>query len=405
MTEKKIKDIAEKLVEMPYSADKNIIDLIEDYLRNTEYFKENPSNIVINKKQKAVTFLVFGKKDDNPNTVLLHNRLGKDIAEKSAFESDEERNCINKLDKNGAAILLDFVEEYGKRSAELSGNLVASFYIDDSPKKGIEYCLPFYDRMKREGFQFKLAISNEGEIGRGPYGEAINYVRIYTGAATLIEVSFAFESKKAAETFTGKLSNLDPSYFSDGFLGEKVCEGIRYYIESAEGGFLVNARLAIIGTKLSEVKERLVKLAGKNECKVSFRPYFMPHYYLRYEDEFCPSDRVVIKTIEKNAADVFLNSKIKYEIRHFNQRETDSSMLLMDDGEPTLDFWMSEFPSFGKELEKLMMQVKSVNILPVNFGICGVVSDDRNVMINEDYVYKYLPELEKRVIDKMLTVK
>ncbi|GEM_PF-5725643 len=405
MTEKKIKDIAEKLVEMPYSADKNIIDLIEDYLRNTEYFKENPSNIVINKKQKAVTFLVFGKKDDNPNTVLLHNRLGKDIADKSAFESNDMRRVINKLDKSGVAILLSLVEEYSRGSAELSGNLVASFYIDDSHKKGIEYCLPFYDRMKREGFQFKLAISNEGEIYLHATEEQKNSVRIYTGAASVCEVSFTLENKTAAEIFAGKLSKLDPSYFSDGYFGEKVCEGIRYYIESAEGEFLVNARLAIIGAKLSEVKESLVKLAGENECKVSFRPYFMPHYYLRYEDEFCPSDRVVIKTIEKNAADVFLDSKIKYEIRHFNQQETDSSMLLMDDGEPTLDFWMSEFPSFGKELEKLMMQVKSVNILPVNFGICGVVSDDRNVMINEDYVYKYLPELEKRVIDKMLTVK
>lgn len=269
MIDTEIRELTEKLVNINSvngtEGEVKIAEFIEDYLRNLPYYKEHPENIIIQNipgdalGRKSVIALLFGEKDDNPSTVLLHGHIdtvGIDdygpLRECACFPGklSEELKKISLPDdvkadllsgnymfgrgaadmKSGDAVFLVLLRRLSEHPEELSGNIAASFNpVEENLHTGMITSLPVFDRLKREGFKFRAALNNDFTTALYPGDEEVT---LYTGMGGKVLPCFyirghethtgqCFEGFDAAETAAALVREFQRNCrYADSALGE-----------------------------------------------------------------------------------------------------------------------------------------------------------------------------------------
>lgn len=198
-----IRDLTKKLVAIPSvnsagSGEKEIAEFIEQYLRSIPYFRERPSQVIVqplaNDKlgRKNIFALLCGEKKQCKDTILLHGHIDTVGVEDygslqdAAFNCDELAGRLQKTElpedaardlrsgdflfgrgaldmKSGDAVFLVLARYLSKYPEAFSGNLLFSFNpVEENLHTGILEGLHVLETLREErGLHYLFAINND----------------------------------------------------------------------------------------------------------------------------------------------------------------------------------------------------------------------------------------------------
>lgn len=234
-----IKELTKKLVSIPSvnttNGEKEIGLYIEQYIRNIEYFKMNPNNVIIQKlkndelERRNVFALLKGGNGQYKKTIIFHGHTDTVGVEdfgalkEFAFDSDELARQFQEINlskevqedlnsgeylfgrgaldmKSGDAVFLVILKKLSEVVDELKGNILVTFNpVEENLHTGIIEGLNILDQLKNEqNLKYILAINNDF-ICPMYQGDKTKY--IYTGSVGKLLPSFYIQGK---ETHVGQ---------------------------------------------------------------------------------------------------------------------------------------------------------------------------------------------------------
>lgn len=265
-----ILELTKNMVRIPSvnttSGEKDIALFIESYMREIPYFKNHPSQIIIQPlkddklERRNVFALLKGEKDENPNTIIFHGHIDTVGVEdfgslkEYAFDPDILKEKLSEIQlpkevsedlesgdyifgrgtcdmKSGDAVFMVMMKHIAEHIKDFSGNILLSCNpVEENLHTGIiEGIEVLKDIKKKHKLNYVLAINNDYTCPMYP-GDEHQY--IYTGVVGKLLPCFYIRGQEThvgqcfegfdPTTIAAKLTaaiNLNPK-FSDGYKGE-----------------------------------------------------------------------------------------------------------------------------------------------------------------------------------------
>lgn len=100
--------------------------------------------------------------------------------------------------------------------------------------------------------------------------------------------------------------------------------------------------------------------------------------------------------------EVSSEKKIDFRILHYYPSLSDSSYLSIDDDEASIDVLKNNFPLCESTMKVPIEEIKDLSIPTLNIGDYGSDAHKWTERVNIPYTFGVLPELERRLILRLL---
>lgn len=156
----------------------------------------------------------------------------------------------------------------------------------------------------------------------------------------------------------------------------------------------------------------LLSLANITEPAVVlyYAPPYVPHCRLKYIENGASlksegldnKDNLIYEILKDTLAEVSNLNDVDFRILHYYPSLSDSSYLSIDDDEESIATLKKNFPQEENTLNVPLDAIKDLSIPTLNIGDFGVDAHKWTERVNIPYTFGILPELEKKLILRLL---
>lgn len=135
-----------------------------------------------------------------------------------------------------------------------------------------------------------------------------------------------------------------------------------------------------------------------------FAPPYVPHCRLHYDEESASDEEQKIYDILKETSDeVSEGTGTEFRIKHFYPSLSDSSYIDCDDDDNSINVLRENFPVMENIYPVPIDDIRDLSIPALNIGVYGRDAHKWTERVNMPYTFGVLPELEKSLIERLLS--
>ncbi|ARF14930.1 M20/M25/M40 family metallo-hydrolase [Sporosarcina ureae] len=166
-------------------------------------------------------------------------------------------------------------------------------------------------------------------------------------------------------------------------------------------GILAEKQLGDLRDLCFEIVSALQAADPEKKARVIlfFAPPFLPHNYLRAEDDYDTHIQSVISSVLKEVGDTTGES---FELKKFFPYLADGSFLSLHEKKDELDPLTQNLPEWGNVYEIPFDTIKKLNIPSINMGVYGKDGHKWTERVYKPYSFGLLPDLIRKTTVRML---
>ena len=134
---------------------------------------------------------------------------------------------------------------------------------------------------------------------------------------------------------------------------------------------------------------------------VFFAPPYCPHNFLRGKT---PRERAVFGAVTRVASEYTEETGEEMEVKRFFPCLSDSSYLMMDDSDESVNALIGNFPQWEQVYPVPIQEIRRANIPALNFGTYGKDCHKWTERVYKPFTFEALPKITLRALELLLSI-